>query len=344
MTATKISRWDSCPDLSAICPDRGALYRSPQWWSVYTAAQKDGRAAEFVVAERGGEVTAVLPLFHGVRRGGGDDHVTRYLQPWLGRVVGTPDIVMAGSWNSGRFSPLMQEGAELDLMAAGRAAADALVPGQILMWSYLDEKFARMVHEEFPQALVLPCDSDGVIDLGSNGFESWLSTLSGSRRHKVRRELDKFAGSGAVVDIQPVGDRIPALAQLLAAHKASHGGMGDPSAMARLLAGQVEVFGDCLLSIESHLDGRLHAACTVIRHEDAMYCRSFGAVDDDVPFEYFVLGYYTPIQCAGELAVRYLHLGRGTEGAKRHRGADFTPRWTAFLGLDGVDGAMQRGC
>ncbi|GAB77741.1 hypothetical protein SAMN05421595_0245 [Austwickia chelonae] len=93
------------------------------------------------------------------------------------------------------------------------------------------------------------------------------------------------------------------------------------------------------LCIASHVDGDLHGACTVLQHDDAMYCRSYGAKDDVIPNEYFVLGYYTPISISRDLSSRYLHVGRGTEEAKAHRGATFPPRWTYFIGT-GAHGAL----
>lgn len=226
----------------------------------------------------------------------------------------------------------MSQGAEADILAAAKYIIRQLTAGQILVWPYLDEKFAALVREEFSDALVLPCDSGGVISLGETGFEGWLANLGRARRKKVKREQRLFNEMGATVEINNVNNKVPVLAQLFAAHKEMFGGMADPAAMAKLLEAQVDVFGDRLLSIESHLDGRIHAACTVIQHEGALYCRSFGALDRIVPFEYFVLCYYAPIRIAEKFSASYLHLGRGSEEAKLHRGAEFFPRWTAFWG------------
>lgn len=320
------------PDISSnLVADAGALYRSPQWWSLYQQAQADGRRAEFVVVTRAGLTIACLPLVRGIRTGGGDDHVTRLLQS-TGTLPEDARTVMAGSWNSGWFSPLMAPGAGDGLICAAVAARQALDPAEILMWSYLGEDIIALVKEAFPACTILPCDSDGIIDIGDDGFDSWLARMSGSRRHKIRRELQQFERSGAVVDVCPATERIPQLAQLLAAHKASHGGMGDVTAMERLIQGQVDIFGNDLLSVEAHVGGEIHGACTVLVHEGALYCRSYGAADQSVPFEYFVLGYYTPIQISRNYSATLLHVGRGTEETKTHRGAHFPPRWTAFIG------------
>ncbi|MGL5405852.1 MAG: hypothetical protein ACRDAX_03550 [Propionibacteriaceae bacterium] len=231
--ALRVTFTSDCPRIDGdLVADAGSVYRSPQWWALYEQAQADGRRAEFVKVARDERTTAALPLVRGIRTGGGDDHVTRLLKPTV-TLPENAQTVMAGSWNSGWFSPLIAAGAEEDLMCAAAAARESMDPAEILMWSYLDERLATLVADAFPAARILPCDSYGIIDVGDEGFDSWLARLSVSRRHKIRRELHQFEQSGAIVNVCPATERIPQLARLLAAHKASHGGMGDAAEMER---------------------------------------------------------------------------------------------------------------
>ena len=250
--------------------DDGSLYRSSLWWSLYSSAQNDNKTVKFISCKRNDEITASLPVIHGVRIGGGDDHVHRYLEPWLGRKTDKKEIVTVGSWNSGWFSPLMSPGAEADLLSVYQFIINKCASDQIIVWPYLNENLISQVARKFPQALILPCDSDGIIPVGDEGFVSWMQKLKSSRRKKVNREITHFSQSGAKVKINTVENRIPELADLFTKHKASHGGMNDTAAMIRLLEGQAEIFGTNLYSIESHISNKLHAACTVIHHENTL--------------------------------------------------------------------------
>ena len=41
-----------------------------------------------------------------------------------------------------------------------------------------------------------------------------------------------------------------------------------------------------------------------------------------------------PIKLSGELSATNVHVGRGAESTKTHRGTMFPPRWTVFFGTD----------
>jgi Acetyltransferase (GNAT) domain len=168
------------------------------------------------------------------------------------------------------------------------------------------------------------------LDLAEPSFPAYLASLPGKRRREIRREVRRFEGAGASIEVLPAPAAAGVLAEV-AALEASvsgrHGRQEAPSAPAAVNARLAAAFREDMLVVVARHGARCLASATMFRHGDELHVRSAG-IDYEAArplFAHFVVAYVTPVRVACDLGLRRVGFGIAAFGAKVARGARLVP-------------------
>lgn len=186
-----------------------------------------------------------------------------------------------------------------------------------------------------------PVGSDATISLPGGSFADWLGELPRKKRKNVRHEIKAYEAAGWRTEVVPLGAVIDDAVPLVAALQDKHGALGEPRALARLLARQAQAFGERAIAFVGRLHGQIGAFALAYRHGDVLEIRMAGLNYDLAPeaaYAYFNVMYYAPISHAYASGARAVHLGVSSLRAKVLRGARLTSLWALPIGWELPDG------
>ncbi|SEF04477.1 Predicted N-acyltransferase [Streptomyces sp. 3213] len=255
-------------------------------------------------------------------------------------------ISVAAGWSEfrGQMPGHVNASAEQRESALGRLATEALrLAGQagssVLAYCYLPLETAR--------ELVKAHASDGAVLLLHNietsipiglwaDFDDYVAWLPAGRRQRVRRELRRFRESGRVVTELPLPEVVKEIAPLNRALMQKYGHAAyDEERAAAVFDRQSRFLGDESSVLLSKDNDKTVGFLLRYRHHDMLYARAAG-FDYSVPNadDYYNLMFYHQIAAGVGRSVRSIHLGINTFEAKMRRGAQPTPLYSVFVGVD----------
>jgi hypothetical protein len=321
-----------------------ALYCSSEWFRL---AETLGTELRYIVACKAGSglALAVLPvLVNPARPGGSYDLVPRLLAPALDSETAQANgqrYLMGGSWNSNlallsamniRQIEVRQAVLCAFLSRCERMAAEMRCQGICVPFLPTDtaEELATLVGERGFFVRTAPTTW---IRLQGQTFDELLGSFSRKVRKNIRWELRTFQAAGCEIRMEPMGERVEELADLIAENKGRHAGTGERAQVCRMLAAQQQVFAERALTSCVHRQGRLVAATTLIVSHGGLYARAFGRTYGAGPphMEYFTSGYYEPFRYGIEHGLQWYHTGPEAYEAKVRRGLELIPLWALFL-------------
>lgn len=186
-----------------------------------------------------------------------------------------------------------------------------------------------------------PVGGDATISLPGSSFAHWLDELHWKNRQSIRRELRAYEASGWRTEVVPLRTVMDDVVPLLAALQRKHGALGEPRALAQLLARQEQVFGERAIVFAGRRHGQLGAFALAYRHADVLHVRAAGLnyhLAPEPAYAYFNVVYYAPIAHAYATGAREVHLGVYSLRAKVLRGARLTSLWALPIGWAWPDG------
>ncbi|MEH1164842.1 GNAT family N-acetyltransferase [Micromonospora sp. CPCC 205539] len=150
-----------------------------------------------------------------------------------------------------------------------------------------------------------------------------------AQRREWRRERRRYDATVDRVETVRLSECVDVIGPLLGATQRKYGGPDTDADMVRYFASQVpalDAYSHVLLEYAG--DAVVGFSLTYL-WPDGVYVRAAGFDALAAPYSYFNLTMYRPRDLAAERGLSAVHLGAGTYGAKRARGAE--PRWTAGL-------------
>ncbi|GER83923.1 hypothetical protein KTAU_25600 [Thermogemmatispora aurantia] len=174
-----------------------------------------------------------------------------------------------------------------------------------------------------------------VLDICWSSFSDYLQSLSGKRRHSIRRERLQIARAGVELSIAPLQLADVARLEILKGNVDAkyHGESArrPPSENSFLAVAARERPGEPLVVL-ARKEGEIVAFCLCYRYRDELYCEQVGFDYERtarLPL-YFEVGYYQPITYAIEQKLKRIHYGAEAYKAKLWRGCHLELQ-TAFM-------------
>lgn len=167
------------------------------------------------------------------------------------------------------------------------------------------------------------------LDIGWDSFDGYLARLGPSRRHTVRRELERFRRSGLRVTEAGLADSADILGELASPLQAKYGHRMAAAALTEQFRAQAdELDRESWVLLCWRRDRPVGFTC-FFRWGDTLYGRAAGFDYDAVAgaAAYFNLAFYRPIAHAIATGARRIHLGLASWEAKVLRGARLDPHW-----------------
>ncbi|WP_030840354.1 GNAT family N-acetyltransferase [Streptomyces hygroscopicus] len=231
-----------------------------------------------------------------------------------------------------RESALSQLGAEA-LRLAGQAGSS------VLAYCYLPLETARELAKAHASdgAVLLLHNVETAMPIGLwADFDDYAAWLPPGRRQRVRRELRRFRESGRVVTELPLPEVVKEIAPLSSAlmQKYGHTAYDEERAVATFDR-QSRFLGDKSSVLLCKENGKAVGFLLRYRQHDTLYARAAG-FDYSVPNadDYYNLMFYHQIAAGVGRSVSSIHLGINTYEAKMRRGAQPTPLYSVFVGVD----------
>jgi hypothetical protein len=302
-----------------------SLFVSRPWLGV---VERDRRAVpSYLLARDGAKLVAALPLYEVVEESNPCYRVAEELPG-----VHVPSGHVVGGARRGYRNELLgsEEG-------VSRLAEAALAAGRPVVFFFLGLDDAEALSSVEGASRPLLQRPEARLDAPGGSFEDYLGSLRRDRRHRVRREVERFLGSDVQVARETVPEALDEAPLLLVNVERKHGGDPRVEPMRGFLAALDEAFGPRCVLFTSRRDGRLVAFSLAIEWGERLYVRAIGFDYDAEPpaGAYFNLGYYEPLRRCYERGLSGLHLGIDSYPAKVHRGARLEPLWAVVLGGDG---------
>ncbi|MEU5551613.1 GNAT family N-acetyltransferase [Micromonospora sp. NPDC047793] len=214
---------------------------------------------------------------------------------------------------------------EVEALAARLGAASvALLYTPVANVAAYRAAWTRAVGPDGPPPVAAPLSAEAVLPVHVG--EDSAATAG---RREWRRERRRYEAAVDRVATVPLSACVDVIAPLLGATQRKYGGPDTDADMHAYFASQVPA-----LDAYSHVLLE-YAGDTVVGFSlnylwtDGVYVRAAGFAEGAAPYSYFNLSMYRPRELAAERGLGQVHLGAGTYGAKRARGAK--PRWTAGL-------------
>lgn len=182
-------------------------------------------------------------------------------------------------------------------------------------------------------------ETDAWIEVPEGSWSDWEATLSRNSRSVVRTDVRRFRDAGYRIEHVPVTACWQQLGELASATQAKYGHHTSPDIELKSLRNHAVCMGEAArTALLRAPDGSLVGFCIYYVWQDTLTVRWLGLDYDRLTDarEYFNLCYYTNIERAGELGVRWLHAGIQSAEAKARRGARLRPLWLVDLTEDSV--------
>lgn len=216
---------------------------------------------------------------------------------------------------------------------------------QSVGWMWLTPESAAQLAGclRFPEDLLL-AGPNCSIPLPPPSFEGYLGRLSCSRRKSARREMQRFASSGLVVEHRRLSECADELAPLAVNLQRRYGHQPDQSTLSAELQVQAELLDDQSIVLLCRDQGRAVGFSLLYRWEEVLYGRMAGFDYQAVGRSdaYFNLAFYDPVRLGYELEMRRYHLGMAAWKAKVMRGATLEPAWILVWPPPRVRGPWRR--
>jgi len=199
---------------------------------------------------------------------------------------------------------------------------------------YLTPTAAAVVRSAAPDAslLVSPFSADAYLPLHFAGFDEYLSSLPGQRRHTARRERRRFHELGLRITTARLGDHYEEVASLVRNVHHKHGQMDELGALLRWFSLQVEFVDEAsVLFLCRDTGGRLVGCSSFFVWNGGLYGRCVGFDYARLParsYAYFNLVFYEPIRWALDAGLEMIHFGMAS-AAKAARGSRIRPSWSS---------------
>ncbi|MDG4806967.1 GNAT family N-acetyltransferase [Micromonospora sp. WMMD1120] len=154
-------------------------------------------------------------------------------------------------------------------------------------------------------------------------------TVEAADRREWRRERRRYDDAVDRVETVRLAECVDVIAPLLGATQRKYGGPDSDADMRRYFASQVPALDAYSLVLLEFAGDEAVGFSLNYLWPDGVYVRAAGFGQRAAAYSYFNLTMYRPRDLAAERGLPGVHLGAGTYGAKRARGAE--PRWTAGL-------------
>lgn len=166
-------------------------------------------------------------------------------------------------------------------------------------------------------------------------FDDYVAWLPSGRRPRAKREARAFRVSGRTIREVPLPGVVEDIAPLNSALMRKHGHAFDEERATAIYERQARALGGSSTVLLAEEAGRVVGFALRYRQRDMLYGRVAG-FDYSVPnmADYFNLVFYHPIIEGAGRTTRGIHLGLGTFQAKLARGAQPTPLYSVFVGVD----------
>jgi uncharacterized protein len=180
-------------------------------------------------------------------------------------------------------------------------------------------------------------EADAWLPLPSGGWDAWLGSFTSRRRRSILREAAAFRDAGYTIVRRPLTECYEQLPALAGSTQAKYGHVGATSEWLALLKMHVAAMGSsaqvalCMRGGGDPVGFCLYyvwGETLFLRWGGLDYTRLAGAA------EYFNVMYYSQIEVASELGVRWMHAGIKSSDAKALRGAELRPLWLVDLAED----------
>ncbi len=214
------------------------------------------------------------------------------------------------------------------LRAALRLGRKGGCASSAAMW--LTSKAASQLTEALgPTAHLMLGAGSASLDAGFPDFETYLASLSPSRRHFVRRERARFSSSSLSVAEARLSECWEELARLAAPLQAKYGHRSSVSELEGEFRRQAEQLDSCSWVLICRRRDRPVGFTLFYRWGDTLYGRAAGFDYPEVAdaAAYFNLAFYLPLEHGIRTGARSLHLGLASWHAKVMRGARLDPSW-----------------
>ena len=324
---------------------RGGLYASHPW--LLALEGQAGFDPRYLLATASdGRLLGALPVYRVEGPGTVSlyDHYALFVEPWAGATDASGSwfpALYAGTKAGYQNEVLVDVG--LDAPATRRVLAAlverlaALAGAQRVRsqaWLYLTERAAGTIVPLLGErARLLLSGASTHVAIRWRSFDGYLASLSRSRRHQVRREIDRFGAAGHRVDVGRLSECCQEAGPLLANVQRKYGHGSTPEEMTEQLRRQAAVLDEHSVVFQCRRGSSLVGYCLCFAWGEELYARTvgfdYGATGSHA--EYFNLNYYLPIRYAIEHGLRTVHLGTQSYEAKLARGAAPRPLWSAVV-------------
>lgn len=204
---------------------------------------------------------------------------------------------------------------------------------------YITTEDVRALHRAGVTAKPVLLDADAWIPVPDGGWSAWLGSLPSKRRVTVRREDRGFREAGYEIVHTALAECWEQLGGPAAATLRKYGHETTPETELVSLRRVADCLGDAARVAVAYLDGGDPVGfCIYYVWGDTVFLRWAGFDYDRLvgTAEYFNLLYYTQVQRAPELGVRWIHAGATAQAAKALRGAELRPLWLLDLTAESV--------
>jgi hypothetical protein len=228
------------------------------------------------------------------------------------------------------------------------AAAEADPAGHTCVAMYVGTEDVLALQRAGITTTPVLLEPDAWIELPEGGLPAWQASLSRNRRSTVRGDLRRFRDAGFRSEHRLVTECWDKLGALASANQAKYGHSTSADLELKSLRNHALCMGEAArTSLLYAPDGGLAGFCLHYVWHDTVTLRWSGFDYDRLSDarEYFNLCYYSNIERADELGIRWLHAGVWSTDAKARRGAWLRPLWLLDLtensALAGADEAIR---
>jgi uncharacterized protein len=234
-------------------------------------------------------------------------------------------VVVAGELPGDRREAVLRQ-----LFVAVEALAARLGAGCVAML-YVPMDHAVECRAAWERALDGPGSGPSLAPLSA---EAVLDLAAGQRaapaaRGEWRRERRRYEDAVERVETARLSQCVDAIAPLLGATQRKYGSPDSDDDMLRYFAGQVPALDAYSHVLLEYLGREVVGFSLSYLWHDGVYVRAGGFDKRAARYSYFNLGMYGPRELAVDRGLPVVHLGAGSYGGKRARGAE--PRFTGGL-------------
>lgn len=214
-----------------------------------------------------------------------------------------------------------------------KEAAAADPAGQTCVAMYLGTDDVLALRDAGVTTTPVLLEADAWIEVPEGGLPAWDASLSRKSRSNARIDIRRFRDAGYRIEQVTVPECWQQLGELASATQAKYGHDTSPDVELTSLRNHAECMGAAARVSLLHAPDGIVGFCIHYVWHDTMALRWIGLDYDRLSDarEYFNLCYYSNIERADELGVRWLHAGVKSVDAKARRGALLRPLWLLDL-------------